>query len=240
MMRYILSLILSLALTCSQASAGFLLNSYTFAKPAYSVTYLGSCSWSTGSTISCSIDLGVQSSWKEIFLVSATRGASARTLTAASTTIAGTAVTKCTTENTTATAAQACGFATVTATGSQTVTATYSSTLVSGSFSVYSVISRPNAGNNQTDAAGTTAAAATSCTVNATTINANGIWFGAIARAGTTSAFTSPATEDNDVATGSDRSAQSSRGIQGSSSTPSDTWSWITSNNAGCASWAFD
>ncbi len=204
------------------------------------VTYLGLLTWSSGSTISGSINIGAVHSKKEIFLVSTTRGSAARTLTAASTTVAAVAVTKATTEQTSQNYGIACAFAaTPTQSGSVTITCTYSGALTSGTVAVYSVVNRTNIGANQTDAAVQSSASNNGQTLNTTTINANGIWFGGCGHANT-AATTSPATEDSDVASGGVACVQCHRDFQGSSSTPSDTWSWTGSAACAVISWAFD
>lgn len=210
---------------------------------AYSVVHLGSLTWSSGSTITGSIDIGAADSNKEIFLVTANIGnGSVRTLTAASTTVDGNAVTKFTTEsNPTGNVSHAGGFvATPTSAGSVTITATFSGTLSSGIVGVFAVYSRPKtSGSNQTDAASATASG-TSVSVSATTINVNGIWFASHVHNNTNATTWNNGTNDNDVTNGSARYAVAHRDVQGSSSTPTDTFSWTGSVGSGVTSWAFD
>ena len=223
---------------------GFGVKRRTASATPYSVVYKGTIAWSSGSTISGSVDIGAADAAKEIFLVSNAVGNGAfRTLTAASTTVDGNAVTKFTTEfNPAGALGLAGGFVAVpTSSGSVTITATYSGTLVSGVVAVYAVYSRPKtSGSNETDSSSNSASSVTSITVSGTTINDNGIWFGTHVHFNT-NATTSPAAEDYDASQGaSTQFVMCSRDVQVSSSTPSDQWSWTGSVNARAASWSFD
>lgn len=213
---------------------------------AFEVSFCGSISWSSGSTITGSVDIGAADSTREIFLVSAVHASVSRTLTAASTTVNAVAVTKATNEFVetydTTFGIHAMAFATVAAgTGSVTVTATYSGALTGGIVGVYRVVRRAGIGNNQTDADDGINLSGTTVTVNATTINANGLWFGSFIREGTGGTVTPPTgtVEDVEASNGTARITINSRAIQVNSSTPSDVWTASTSATLSAASWAF-
>lgn len=230
-----------LAASSMPVSAAMLINPYVFAAESatQAVTYLGSLAFSSGSTITGSIDIGDAHSKKEIFLVCASSGATARTLTAASTTVDGVAVTKSTTEVAANGLSLAVAFVSLpTNAATVTITATFSSTITSGTVAVYKVLNRTNRGNNETSAASATNGAAATLTVSTTVISAGGIWFGANIHANT-NVTTSPATEDADAANGSNRCVQCHRDFQGAGSTPSDSWSWTGSVSCKAASWAY-
>lgn len=212
---------------------------------AYSIVDLGTVAWSSGSTISGSVNIGAADANKEIFIVTSTRGigGTARTLTAASTTVDGNAVTKFTTEATETGQgyAVAGGFVSVpTSSGSVTITATFSAALTGGQMEVFAVYSRPKtSGSNQTDQSGASGTG-TTCDANSTTINANGLWFGGSVHRNT-NATTSPGDfEPVDVTDTFNRFIVNYRSIQGSSSTPADQWSWSGSVVYICQSWSFD
>lgn len=212
-------------------------------KSPYSITYLGSIQFSSGTTITGSIDIGAADADKEIFVTSAVVCSSGSpTLTAASSTVAGSAVTKATSEGVFAQTSFTCAFVALpSASGSQTVTMTYAVTLAGGWISVYKVISRPNKPNNQTDASTGNVASGTTLTVNATTINDNGIWLAAH-RHGNNNATTGPTgtvINDSDSDAGANR-YQFSHRIPEATNTPSDVWSWTGSVLARSYSWAFD
>jgi hypothetical protein len=246
-MQLLARLFLAAALLASglAARADFAITNLTglSAEKNLSLTYITALSWSSGTTITGSVDIGTADTGKEIFLTSAVTAASGSpTLTAASTTVNGTAVTKCTTSNGATSNSQECAFVYVpTAAGSVTITATYSATLTSGRLGVYRVLNRPNRGNNQTDAAVCNSAGATSCAISTTTISGNGIWF-AVHMHQNTNATTSPTdtVADLEATVGTNRFALNSRQFAvGTSVTPTDTWSWTGSVAVRSASWAF-
>ena len=218
---------------------------------SYELSYCGSFEVANkASTGSASIDIGAAHTNREIFLV-CTTGADSDTLVAASTTVNGVAVTKATSEFTSAAPApivQSCAFAAVpNGAGFVTVTATYSGGLLSGALvAVYRVVNRPGKGNNETDASTAYAGTGyeTSVTIDGTTINAGGIWFGVLCVQKAPGVPTPPSgtTADVDDSPGGTTRYQScSRLIQANSTTPSDTWSTSPGSNQelSASSWAF-
>ncbi len=216
---------------------------------SYELSYCGSFEI-TGkdTTASASIDIGAAHTNREIFLVCTTSDSTA-TLTAASTTVNGVAVTKASSEFTSAApdpCVQSCAFAAVpSGSGSVTVTATYSA-LPHALIAVYRVVNRPGKGNNQTDASTAYEGTGfeTSVTVSGTTINAGGIWFGVFCGLLAPSVPTPPSgtTADVDDSPIIDAKYQvCSRLIQANSTTPSDTWSTSAGSNQQLAAstWAF-
>ena len=198
-------------------------------------------------TASASIDIGAAHTNREIFLVCTSTNTS--TLTAASTTVNGVAVTKASSEFTSAAPSpcvQSCAFASVpSGSGSVTVTATYSAA-PDALIAVYRVVNRPGKGNNQTDASTAYEGTGyeTSVTVSGTTINAGGIWFGVLCVKKAPGVPTPPSgtTADVDDSPGGTTRYQScSRLIQANSTTPSDTWSTSPGSNQelSASSWAF-
>ena len=216
---------------------------------AFEVEFCGSFEISgKTATASASIDIGEAHANREIFLVCTTSN-STDTLTAASTTVNGVAVTKASSEFTSAApdpCVQSCAFASVpNGSGSVTVTATYP-TMPNALIAVYRVVNRPGKGNNQTDASTAYAGTGfeTSVTVNGTTIDANGLWFGVFCGLLAPSVPTPPSgtTADVDDSPIIDAKYQvCSRPIQGSSSTPSDTWNTSAGSNQQLAAstWTF-
>jgi hypothetical protein len=218
----------------------------------YAIEYLGVLSWSSGNTISGSIDIGLVDSTKEIFLVSVAQGSATRTLTAATTTVDGEAVTKATTNYTfdngggpPAWEIAAAFVAMPTQAGSVTITATYSGTLTGGRVAVYKVVARPGIGDNESDAdpGGSTTNAVTT---NATTIAVNEFWLGAAICFGDAETLTTGPTgtitdtTENWTATVSARVAFSHRAVQAVESTPTDTWTFSSGDvDSDALSWAF-
>lgn len=216
---------------------------------AFEVEFCGSFEI-TGKTTSASasIDIGEAHTNREIFLVCTTSDSTA-TLVAASTTVNGVAVTKATSEFTSAApdpCVQSCAFAAVpSGSGSVTVTATYSN-MPAALVAVYRVVNRPGKGNNQTDASTAYAGTGfeTSVTVTDTTISANGLWFGVLCVLVAPSVPTPPSGTTADVDDspgGTTRYQVCSRAIQANSSTPNDTWSTSSGSNQQLAasSWGF-
>lgn len=204
------------------------------------ITHVGNITWSAGSTISGSVDIGDAHSQKEVFLVSVSTAASGRSLTAASTTVDGVAVTKATTEVVGTSSSRHCAFVSLpTQSGTVTVTATYSGALTGGVVSVYTVLNRVSIGANQTDSGTASSGATTSNVINTTTIPAGGVWFGCHIHGGT-AVTASPAIEDFEDNTGTGRSVTNHRafGVDGGT-TPTDTWSWAGIQSAAAVSWAF-
>lgn len=220
--------------------AGFLINSYSV-RP-YQLEFLTTLTWSSGTTITGSVDIGPVNATKEIFIVSGVAGSSSPTLTAATTTVNAVAVTKNTTSlSATSNELSGARVSVPTAGGSVTITATYSGTLTSGVVGIYRVLNRPGIGANESDGSSATAASGTSIALNATTIGDNGIWLG-LALHANNNATTSPTgtTADVDVNIGANRINIASRPVQITGSTPTDTWSWTTSVANRAVSWAFN
>lgn len=216
---------------------------------AFEVEFCGSFEISGKTlTASASIDIGAAHTNREIFLVCTTSFGTG-TLTAASTTVNGVAVTKASSEFTSAApnpCVQSCAFASVpNGSGSVTVTATYSGASNS-LIAVYRVVNRPGKGNNQTDASTAYAGTGyeTSVTVSGTTINAGGIWFGVLCVYQAPSVPTPPTgtTADVDDSPNFDAKYQvCSRLIQANSTTPNDTWNTSAGSNQelSASTWAF-
>lgn len=214
---------------------------------SYEVTFCGFFEVAVKSaTGSASIDIGAAHADREIFLVCTTADSTA-TLTAASTTVNSVAVTKASSEFSTASAdpcTQSCAFAAVpSGSGSVTVDVTYSGITGGALISVYRVVGRPGKGNNQTDASNGTTASGTTVTVSGTTINAGGLWFGACNIVNAASVPTPPTgtTADVDDSPGSTWRYQTcSRAIQANSTTPTDVWTTSgTSTQMAASTWAF-
>lgn len=216
---------------------------------ALSITFCGGFTTGKSTSTSASIDIGAADPTREIFLVTAGTGG-ANTLTAASTTVNGVAVTKATNEYVGTIGSlyynMACAFAHVpNGSGSVTVTVTHSG--APGAYvGVYRVTGRKTIGANQNDASTNTAASGTSISLTGTTINAQGLWFGAyVNRLGGNSPYTYPSGTNLDYGSGfvsgNNANIIHSRAVQTSGSTPTDTWtSKSSSTNIAAASWSFD
>lgn len=207
----------------------------------YSVTYLGTILYSTGSTITGSLNIGELNKYKEIFILSTVLGSSSPRLLAASSTVDGIVVTAATTSLGATTTDLAAAFVSVPrSAGSVTITTTYSNTVTAGNISVYKVINRPFFGSNEFSGGSANAASGTTSTLSATVIPGNGLWF-AVHGHSNNGATTPPSgtTQDSDLATGSVQFAHGSRVIQSSGSTPTDVWSWTGSVANRSVSWAF-
>lgn len=224
-------------IACPMLVAGSLLPS------EFVLEYIGSVN-GTGVTISSSFDIGAAHPEREIFIVSAARsGSGTISLDAATTTVDGIAVTKATTEGQfTSTGPQyttlSCAFVSVpTGSGAVTVQAGYNRS-VPARIAVYRVVNRPGAGGNQADA-GSASSTSTSVAVNGTTIAVDQFWLGVCCSI-VGGALTPPSgvTEDVQGAVSINIASFCSRDIQGTSSTPTDTWSGASGFRS-AASWSF-
>lgn len=205
--------------------------------PTYDVTYLGTISWSSGSSISGAIDIGAVHTKKEIFCVAASSMIVSRSLN--SVTVAGVTATLATTNYSGTVSHTGLSFVAMpTQSGSQTITATYSGTLIGGAMDVYSVRNRPGIGTNHVSTAGNSSTA-TSVTLSTCVISINGIWFGTCGH-GSTTATTAPSgtTVGSDtIATYRYNFCYRQPALVGS--TPSDIWSWSDSQACRAGSWCF-
>lgn len=208
----------------------------------FTLEYIGTLEGS-GGTISASFDIGEAHPEREIFIVSAARsGSGAITLDAATTTVDGIAVTKASTEGQFVSAGQyttlSCAYVSVpTGSGAVTIQAGYDR-LVGARIAAYRVVNRPGAGGGQADA-DSNSANSTSVSVSNTTIAVDQFWLGVCCSiVGGALGSPSGVTEDIEGNVSLNIGSFCSRGVQSTSSTPTDTWSG-GSGFRSAASWSF-
>jgi hypothetical protein len=207
--------------------------------PAIKITFLGELggTLSPGNVYSGTFDIGSAHGNKEIFLV-ATGFGSSRTLTAASTTVAGIAVTKATSESTSSSIFISCAYVDVSGIGgSQTITVTMSNTVSGMRVGVYEVLNRVGSGNED-DYTTTNSAGATSFSHTTTTISNNGFALAGFCKSGTAAVTETNIDEDAEIFTTATYWV-GSRQVQVSGSTPTLSWSWTGSVGYRAASWSF-
>lgn len=216
-----------------------------------SVTFIGTTAWSAGASISASHNIGTFQADLEVFMVcTGINITGLATLTAATSTVAGVAVTKATTEESGSPGASfvtnSCAFVSPGVGGAQTCTATFSRTLTAGNMAIYRVTGRQVIAAQQTAGQANQSSANNNVTLAALTVNAGGFWLSsAVANQTNNITLTGPTifTEDTDTTIGTSRCATySDTPLTVPEPGGSYTLSFNNGNGAtnwGAAAWAF-
>lgn len=201
---------------------------------AKTLTYIGTASGSA-SSLTASFDLGTIHSKKEVFILATNTGGF--TVTAASTTVGGTAVTKDGEFTAASNCVAVCRLSTPTAAGSTSITVSWGGSS-GAAFYVYVVVNRVSRGSGPTDSDSVTVIGGTSGNIALTTIASGGMWLACGSKSAGT-AFSGPSSLSAVSNSGGSTRFAWSRAFTGTGTTPSDTWSWTTAANSRMGSWAY-
>lgn len=183
------------------------------------------------------VDFGAADSTREIFIT--IMNASARTVSSA--TIGGVAATVDANESVGGTFCNAVIYANVPTGTTGTVVINFSASATNCYIAPYRVVNRPTIGAGSTDFQQTGAASGTSSNVTTVTVPVNGFILSCLAQLNTNDASISGGSmvEDDSRTVGTSRRTAAHCDIQGSSSTPTITWSWTGSAGFRHGTWAF-
>lgn len=179
--------------------------------------------------------LGTADTTREIF-VSIVCGTGSQ-LSLSSGSIAGVSATIASSQHAHSSSFSALMFASVPTGTTGDIVVTPSGSCTRCSIAIYRVIDRLAFGTNQSDSSSSASGGSTSITVSGTTVYNNGFMIGNVAKGNTENPTSNVLTNDYGTA---DFYTHAHYPVQGSTSTPSQQWSWSTSAAVRGSTWSFD